>query len=166
MITQIRNYTAADREACFRIFDSNLPLFFDPSERDGLANWLAAKDEGRMAHASNVVETFYVLEQDGNVLGCAGFYVPGSEKRANMVWGMVENAWHKKGLGRELLDYRIRVIQTEYPDCSISLDTTQHSFGFFERLGFSVTGITNDYYGPGLNRYDMLLKGSETVLDI
>ena len=141
-----------------RIFDSNIPLFFDPSERDGLANWLNAKDEGRFAYPGNRAETFYVLELESRVVGCAGFYIPDHERRANMVWGMVENAWHKKGLGRKLLEYRIRIIQTEFPDCSISLDTTQHSFGFFERLGFAVTGITDNYYGPGLNRYDMLYQ--------
>lgn len=161
MIWQIRTYRAADREACCRIFDSNMPVFFDPSERNGLLNWLDARDQERAAYASNRVETFYVLEIDGEVLGCAGFYIPGSEKCVNMVWGMVENAWHKKGLGRGLLEYRIRLAQTCYPDCSISLDTTQHSYGFFERLGFTVTAITNNYYGPGLNRYDMLLKGGQ-----
>ncbi len=47
-----------------------------------------------------------------------GFYVPG-EERVNMVWGMVEHVWHKKGLGRELLEYRIRLVQSAHPECSI-----------------------------------------------
>jgi ribosomal-protein-alanine N-acetyltransferase len=159
MKTIIRNYQASDREACLRIFDGNTPLFFDPSERESLLNWLQAKDEGRMAYASNLAEHFYVLELAGRVMGCAGVYIPGDEKLANMVWGMVERDLHKKGLGRELLVYRINIIQKEYPDCAIILDTTQHSYGFFERLGFRVTRITPDFYGPGLSRYDMVMEG-------
>jgi [ribosomal protein S18]-alanine N-acetyltransferase len=159
METQIRNYTPLDREACLCIFDGNTPLFFDPSERESLVNWLNAKDAERMAYSTNLAEPFYVLELDGGVVGCAGFYIPGHDKLANMVWGMVERNLHKKGLGRQLLEYRIGIVQQHYPDCRVLLDTTQHSYGFFERLGFRVTKITPDCYGPGLSRYDMVLDG-------
>src|SRR6218665_1970110 len=157
METPIRNYPASDREACLHLFDCKTPLFFDPSEREGLVNWLNAKDEGRLAYGSNLAEPFYVLEQQGRVVGCAGFYIPEHEKQAIMVWGMVDNTLHKKGLGRQLLEYRIGIVKQHYPDCAVHLDTTQHSYGFFERLGFGVTKITADYYGPGLSRYDMVL---------
>lgn len=158
MGAQIRDYSARDREACLRIFESNTPLFFDPSERESLVNWLQAKEEGRIAYSSNLAEHFYVLELEGRVVGCAGFYIPGSGQLANMVWGMVERALHNKGLGRQLLAWRISMVQKDYPHCAIILDTTQHSFGFFERLGFQVTRITPGFYGPGLARYDMVLE--------
>ena len=73
-----------------------------------------------------------------------------------MVWGMVHNEEHRKGVGRKLMEIRIQHIQKLYPNYLISLDTTQHSFQFFERIGFATTKITIDFYATGLHRYDML----------
>ncbi|MES2679528.1 MAG: GNAT family N-acetyltransferase [Bacteroidota bacterium] len=153
----VRTYTPADRQACIIIFKSNLPLYFDASELIYLENWLNAKDQGINAYPNNLAEFFYVLEIKGQVLACGGFYIPNDEKRANMVWGMVKNAWHKKGLGKHLLLHRISVIQQEFPGFKTSLDTSQHTYQFFEKLGFSVLKITENSYGEGLHRYDMLL---------
>lgn len=160
MAAHIRQYNCHDREACLNIFDGNTPLFFDPSERGGLENWLGAKGEGRIAYGYNLAEHFYVLELDARVIGCGGFYIPGDKKEVNLVWGMVQKSMHKKGLGRQLLEYRIGIVKEQYPDCAILLDTTRHSCGFFERQGFRVTKITADFYGPGLYRYDMILDGA------
>jgi predicted GNAT family N-acyltransferase len=68
----------------------------------------------------------------------------------------VDNALHKKGIGRELLLYRIQLIRSGFPGYPISLDTTQHSYLFFEKMGFKVVKITRDGYGEGLDRYDMV----------
>ncbi len=153
----IRDYAATDRAACVSVFESNTPGFFDPSERAALDNWLNAKDRQEIAYASNRVEKFYVLEQDHQVLACGGFYIPAGKEEATMVWGMVHNSLHKKGLGRRLLEYRIDIIRREHAGVKILLDTTQHSSGFFEQMGFTVTAVTPDFYGPGLHRHDMEL---------
>ncbi|MBS1773146.1 MAG: GNAT family N-acetyltransferase [Bacteroidetes bacterium] len=153
----IREYQPSDREPCITIFDSNTPQYFDPTEKEYLQNWLTGKDEGRHSYKNNIAEHFYVLEHDGAVVGCGGFYIPEAKPVANMVWGMIHRDYHKHGLGKALFQYRVQQIQKLYPHCSIILDTTQHTYGFFEKLGFKVTQITNDAYGPGLNRYDMVM---------
>ncbi len=40
----------------------------------------------------------------------------------------------------------------------IQLDTSQHTYRFFERFGFNVKQISKNGYGEGLDRYDMILK--------
>lgn len=154
---QIRSYEPADRQACIEIFKSNMPLYFDSRELELLENWLNAKDMKKIAYPTNVAEHFYVLEHEGSVLACGGFYVPAGEKKASIVWGMVTSAWHKNGLGKKLLDYRIRMIKAMYPDYKIVLDTSQHTFQFFENQGFSVQKISLHSYGPDLHRYDMVM---------
>jgi ribosomal-protein-alanine N-acetyltransferase len=154
----IRPYQSTDSEACLRIFDSNTPKYFDPAERAFLENWLTGKDEKRNSYKDNRAEHFYVLEVKEEVIACGGFYIPNSKPVGNMVWGMVHSSLHKKGYGRALFNYRVQEIQSLYPDCSIILDTSQHTYLFFEKLGFKVTEIQKDAYGPGLDRYDMVLN--------
>nr|MBC8799133.1 GNAT family N-acetyltransferase [Pseudomonas congelans] len=38
----LRPYTLADRERCLDIFDSNVPRYFDPAEREQFARFLMA----------------------------------------------------------------------------------------------------------------------------
>jgi len=40
----------------------------------------------------------------------------------------------------------------------VRFDTSQHTQGFYRRFGFVVEGITPDGYGPGLDRWDMLVR--------
>ncbi|MBA3681036.1 MAG: GNAT family N-acetyltransferase [Bacteroidetes bacterium] len=153
----IREYKASDRNACIAIFKSNMPLYFAPEEFPLLENWLDSKDKNEIAYKNNHAEHFYVVEKNSKIVACGGFYLT-NEDDAKMTWGMVENSFHKKGIGKEFLLYRLEEIRQLYPDCIISLDTSQHTYSFFEKMGFSVTKISKDAYGEGLDRYDMLLN--------
>lgn len=152
---KIRPYSPTDRTACLDIFNSNLPRYFAPEELDLLINWLNAKDKNETAYKSNIAEHFYVLETEGTVNACGGFYIDNNH-HAKMTWGMVHNGLHGTGLGKALLLDRLKEIGKLYPGCSVALDTSQHTYGFFEKLGFKVTKITKDGYGEGLDRYDMV----------
>ena len=153
----IRDYKQTDRTACLNIFKSNEHLYFAPTELALLENWLDAKDKEEIAYADNLEEHFYVVEQGSKVVACGGFYVT-HDKRVNMTWGMVENSQHNKGIGKHFLLHRIEEIKRFYPEHSIALDTSQHTYKFFEKLGFVVTKISKEGYGKGLDRYDMIMK--------
>lgn len=154
MIT-IRPYQSNDHNSCIDIFKSNLPLYFAPHEEDYLINWLKGFDENRLVYPSNLAEHFYVAEINNNVIACGGFYIPQNSNKANMTWGMVHNHHHKQGIGKQLLVHRINIIKQQYPNNFITLDTSQHTYAFFQKLGFTITKITQNGYGPGLDRYDM-----------
>lgn len=152
----IRPYTLDDRQACIEIFKSNMPVFFAPHELGDFEDWLTAKDHAEIAYKSNESEYYYVVEMENTIVGCGGFYIPQNGGEARMAWGMVENSLHKKGIGRQFLEFRINQIRLINPEIGIALDTTQHSYRFFEKLGFKVTKIQKDAYAPGLDRYDMV----------
>lgn len=156
--TLIREYKASDRNACIEIFNSNLPLYFAPEELPLLEKWLNAKDKNENAYVNNLAEHFYVVEHNSKVIACGGFYIPSDTKIANVTWGMVKNEFHNKGIGKKFLLYRIEEIKGLYPEYSIVLDTSQHTYQFFTKEGFVVTKITKDGYGKELDRYDMILK--------
>lgn len=152
----IRKYKPSDRFECIEIFKSNMPLFFDPEELLDFEKWLNGKDQGILGYSNTIEEYYYVAELENKIIACGGFYIPKDEKRANMTWGMVDNKLHKKGIGQKLLEYRIKIINAQHPGYQISLDTTQHSYKFFEKMGFTLTKITKDFYVKGMHRYDMI----------
>lgn len=151
----IREYQPADRNRCLEIFKTNIPKFFTVEEIGYFETWLNGQDAGEVAYSNAKAEYYYVAEQDGKIVGCGGFYIAREEAVARMAWGMVENALHKKGIGKELLVHRFRAIEDLHPDCTISLDTSQHTYTFFEKFGFVVTKVQKDFYTKGMDRYDM-----------
>jgi ribosomal protein S18 acetylase RimI-like enzyme len=144
-IMNIRAYDNADKAACLAIFDSNCPKYFAPHERDEFSEFL-----------DTPTCTYYVLEQDSAILGCGGYWTDG--ERAVMCWGMVDNAWHGTGLGKWLLLYRWHIICQAAPTALLEINTSQHTFGFFEKLGLEVVKITPNGYGENIDRYDMRLQ--------
>lgn len=146
----IRPYTTADRQECIAAFKSNIPKFFMPDELEDFENWL---EKVATKHYP-----YFVAEEDGKVIACGGYYIEPDQQSARMTWGLVHNSLHKKGIGKALILHRIKAIQSIAPAATIGLDTTQHSFSFFEKLGFVTTKITENSYGKGMHRYDMELN--------
>lgn len=153
----IVDYNNSHRADCVAIFKSNTPKYFDPSELPALENWLNGKDKAKMSYQNNKAEHFYSALESGKTVACGGFYIPENKKVANLVWGMVHNSLHKNGIGKKMFEYRVQKIKQFYHGHAIVLDTSQHTFVFFENLGFVVSKITKNGYGPGLHRYDMEL---------
>ncbi|MDO7874541.1 GNAT family N-acetyltransferase [Hymenobacter sp. ASUV-10] len=151
----IRPYTPADRAACLAIFESNMPRYFAPDELPGFARWLDAQDAGRLAYAESLAEPYFVVEVAGQVVACGGLGIYLKQPLLTMAWGMVRNDLHHQGTGRALLQHRLQFAATHHPSYAVVLDTSQHTYPFFEKLGFQVTKVTPDGYGPGLHRYDM-----------
>ena len=147
---EIRAYQNRDREACLRVFDSNLPMFFAPDEREEFALYLDDPIE-RGPDAE-----YLVLEMMNTIVACGGFYVANHE--AGLAWGMVAQHHHREGFGKRLLLERLRRIAARPAAKAILLDTSQRSQGFFARLGFEVVKITEDDYDVGLHRVDMRLE--------
>lgn len=144
-----RAYTDQDREACLSVFDSNLPTFFDPDEREEFELYLDDLTE-RGPNAE-----YLVLETAKGVIACGGYYI--ADQQAGLAWGMVARDHHRQGIGSSLILERLRRIAAQPKVTSIILDTSQRSQGFFARLGFEVVQVIQDDYDIGLHRVDMRL---------
>jgi len=144
---RVRNFMPGDLTACLAIFDSNVPEFFVPAERQEFASLLAA-----------LPGPYLVVENEaGTVLACGGFAVARGTATADLCWGMVLRRYHKSGLGRLLLLARLRHIRADAALQDVALNTSQHTRGFYERLGFVVERLQPNRYAPGLDRCDMRL---------
>ena len=147
----LRRYEDADRDACLAVFDSNVPRFFAPHERDGFASFL-----GDLERFS--VQYFVLVESAGphaRMIACAG--VGRRDDEARMCWAIVDGARHGEGFGRLLLLVRL-VRGAELGARRAGLDTIPSVAPFFEREGFVITGGEDDHYGPGIHRRDLLLR--------
>lgn len=144
---QIRPYHIADKPACLAIFDSNTPKYFGRHERGEFREFL-----------ENPTCTYFVVERDSAVLACGGYWILADGRRAVMCWGMVANDQHGTGLGKWLLLYRWHLVCQVAPAAQLEINTSQHTFGFFEKFGLEVVKFTKDGYGENVDRYDMRLN--------
>lgn len=70
---------------------------------------------------------------------------------------MVDRARQGQGLGRILTETRLDRQRALAGVASVVIETSQHTQGFYKGLGFAVTKVTPDGFGPGLDRCEMRL---------
>lgn len=147
-----RTYMPPDQHACLGLFDGNVPAFFSLSERQDFEQFLSGQA---------LEQPYHVLECDGRIVGCGGLIVEEDGITAGLCWGMVDRQLQGPGLGRALTELRLRSAAAIPGVMQVRLDTSQHTHGFYARFGFEALNITQDGYGPGLDRWDMLLRFDE-----
>jgi N-acetylglutamate synthase-like GNAT family acetyltransferase len=148
----IRAYIKTDRNSCLDAFKTNVPKYFTEKEIEDFDFFLTRIEKGdEQMH-------YYVVVYEQKIIGCGGFGEKDDHKVISLAWGLIHKDYHKKGLGKKLLLYRMEQIKKLSPEYSIIIDTTQYAYTFFEKFGFYTTKITSNYYAIGMHRYDMLLK--------
>jgi predicted GNAT family N-acyltransferase len=70
---------------------------------------------------------------------------------------MVERASQGSGLGRQLLEERVRLALADPAVRRVRLSTSQRTRAFFEKLGFYAVELIPDGIGPGLDRVEMIM---------
>lgn len=144
-----RPYSDQDYEACLKIFDSNIPKFFDAAERNEFCDFLNGTVKER---------PYLILEYEEYIVGCGGLAVDLDQKSAFLSWGMVTNSFHGKGIGKLLTEARLDLARAIPEIEMVTLNTSQHTQGFYAKFGFQMTKVTVDGYGKGLDRWDMVLR--------
>lgn len=145
-----RPYRHEDFDACLSIFDGNVPGFFSMDERAEFATFLAEVDPE--------TSPYIVLVLDGFVVACGGLSLDPNKGAASLSWGMVDRAYHGRGLGTRLTEERMKLARSSAQIAELVLATSQHAVGFYRRHGFAVVKVTPDGFAPGMDRYDMRLR--------
>lgn len=141
---KFRSYTLADKAACLTVFDSNTPKFFAEHERDDFSQFLDAPGG-----------SYFVVEhENGVVIGCGGYWGY-ADGRVALTWGMVAQSHHRHGIGRWLLLKRLAQLCSAREFEIVTIETSQHSCGFFEKIGFQINEIRENGFAPGLHLVSM-----------
>jgi N-acetylglutamate synthase-like GNAT family acetyltransferase len=143
MAYRLRPFEDKDAPEAVSIFHSNLNDYFDPSEEAPFRHFL-----------KNIRGKYFVCEQGNKVLGCGG-YAHEQEGDARICWLMVDREVHASGVGRFMMDAFQQKIETEGVYHVISLQTSQHTDGFYEKLGYTTLYTKDDHWAPGMHLYYM-----------
>ena len=147
----IRPYREEDSAGCIRCFKTNVPLVFTENEISEFQQWL---DKLVTAPPDKELQ-YFVIAHNETIIGCGGIALEKTKLQVVFTWGLVHKDYQKKGYGKALAKFRLGLIEREYPNMDIVLDTSQHTYLFFEKLGFVTQSVTPDFYAKGLDRYDM-----------
>ncbi|MFA0154542.1 GNAT family N-acetyltransferase [Vibrio sp. 10N.261.46.A3] len=139
---EIRKYSSRYRAQCIEAFESNIGQYFDSSERAEFIEYLDALSESS--------EYYICLESgSGKLLGCGGIGLNSSV--ASLAWGLVHKDFHGQGIGTKLTDFRLSYIKHNISLDKVKIETSQHTQGFYEKRGFTVTKITPNGFGAGID---------------
>ena len=163
----LREYKYEDKQDCIEVFSSNCPKFLHNSELDLFINWLdhrADKNGGYKSsrYTKSEKEAYFVIEHfQGGIIGCGGFYIIKDKPEARLAWGMIHADFHKQGYGTTLFYYRAGIIKKKWPNHTIKLMTSQHTYLFYKKMGMMVTASRKAGYGPDLDKYDMIMQADK-----
>lgn len=144
----IRPYDPGDLESVVAVFRSNIPKYFGPGEEQGLRDFLFNERRGH----------YYVIEVEGEVVGCGGTALNDTEPpTVSLCWGMVREDHLGTGLGKKLTEFRIDLAGEKFGRVPITVSTSQHTKGFYEKFGFRTTEHTPNGFGPGIDICKMRL---------
>ena len=148
---QIIPYTPSYKNECIQLFNSNRPLYFLKEELKLFTIWL---------DKNGIDGNYFIAISQGKVIACGGYFFDKEKKSAGLAWGMVDSKLHGKGIGKKFTVFRIKKMMEEYPDKNYMIETSQHTYKFYIKMGFKIKKITKDGFGKGLDNYYMELEKS------
>ena len=117
----IRDYMPSDKDSAMQCFRSNVPEFFSASDESWFESALDEPDGPS-----------FVMVHEESVIGFGGYEVSTTYNSAVLVFGQIHAHWHGKGLGKQLLEYRINHLKANaQPTRYLVVDTILKVAPFF-----------------------------------
>jgi [ribosomal protein S18]-alanine N-acetyltransferase len=140
----IRTFTSSDLRSILAIFDRLSPEFFHPNEKVDLERYLGFE-----------IEDYFVWEENGIILASGGINYFPEIKEARISWDLVCPEYQRKGLGMKLMIYRLNQIQRKGGFQNVVVRTSQMAWRFYEKNGFILKEVQNDFWATGYDLYQM-----------
>lgn len=122
----------------------NTPDYFDPNEVQDFAEYLEQ-------HAS----TYLTLIQDQKVVGGIGYFVNKADQSGSITWIFFHPDYQGKGLGKQAVEYCHSILRKDNRVKKFVITTSQVAYQFFETFGYQTIRTEKDYWGDGLDLYEM-----------
>jgi [ribosomal protein S18]-alanine N-acetyltransferase len=138
----IREYKDQDKESVLNLLRLNTPKFFSPDEERDFAYYL-----------ENEIEYYFTIEINQQIVGSGGFNFSGDPSKGKISWDILHPNFQGKSLGRTLLRYRIEKLKKFHEVQEITVRTSQLVYKFYEKQGFKLIEIVEDYWAMGFQLY-------------
>jgi len=146
----IREYRETDEQAVVELLRLNTPRYFAPEEEKELVHYL-----------HHEIDQYFVLELEGSIVGCGGINFTEDGTTGRISWDILHPSHQGKGLGRRLLQHRVKKLKDLPQIQIISVRTSQLVYPFYEKNGFVLVEVVTDYWAPGFDLYRMIYKGDK-----
>ena len=140
----IRKAQPSDLNCLVRIFTLNIPKYFHKTELDDFKKYFN----------SNNIETYFIIESEGKILGAAG-YAYENKQTANICWVFIDPHYHSNGLGTKLVNHCIDILKRDHQLNVIQLETSNLTYKFYEKLNFKIQYIKKEYWPNNDDLYFM-----------
>lgn len=141
---EISTYKPTDKAAVLNLITLNTPSFFAIHERDELDEYLM-----------KYIELYYIVRHQGEIVGAAGINFENNGQHATMSWDIIHPDFQGKGIGSLLVKHRFAIL-AGYPKVRKILSrTSQLTYPFYEKHGFTTVDTKKDHWAPGLDLYAM-----------
>lgn len=152
----IREYNdAADRQIIIELLRLNTPQYFAKEEEDDLIYYF-----------DNHAHDYFVAEIGGQVVGSGGFNLTDDKHIGKISWDIIHPDFQRKGIGLQLLRFRIMRIKKIVSIVSISVRTSQHAYLFYEKSGFKLKEVVKDYWAKGFDLYLLDCNINRITIDV
>lgn len=141
----IRDYQENDKNTLLELVRLNVPKYFDPTEVDEFLTYLNDQRE---------IYIVYDVKDQG-VLGAGGINLRDDGKTGIISWDFVHPEFHGKGIGGQLLEHRLRILNEEIKVEKIVVRTAQFTYKYYEKFGFKLMRIEEDFWAEGYHLYYM-----------
>jgi N-acetylglutamate synthase-like GNAT family acetyltransferase len=147
----IRPYTPQDLDDVVKLFRSNLIKYFVEAEEKELRDFLAEYSED-----------YYVVEIIDEIVAAGGIAL-NPDQTISLCWAMVRNDLIGTGLGKELTVFRIEQGLAKWGDLPFVTSTSQHTEGFYKKLGFATVEHKPNGFGPGIDVCKMIREAGNVL---
>jgi len=143
----INPYKKSDKQILQEILEHNIPKYFDPKELQDFVQYL-----------DKYSDTYFTVSADENIKGGFGYVIDDEERTGSITWIFFHPDYCEKGLGTFSLNYCLAILKSNPSVNKILVKTSQHANLFFEKFGFVLIKMKQDYWGKGLDLYSMELQ--------
>ncbi len=140
----IRRFKPTDKEKLVRILKLNVPKNFAPNEIKDFENYLGEE-----------IEDYFVVDSDGDIIGGGGINYFYDSAIARLSWDIIHPDYHGKGIGKELIKYKMKHIKNNPGIKLIVVRTSQMAYRFYEKSGFELEKVEKNFWAKGFDLYQM-----------
>lgn len=144
MNAAIREYQPQHRDQVIHLLRLNVPEYFAPEEEAELIRYLDKE-----------IEHYYVVELDRRIVGSGGINYAENGTIGVISWDIFHPDYQDRSLGTRLVKYRIEKLKADGQVRSIVVRTSQMTYKFYEKQGFTLMEIVKNYWADGFDMYFM-----------